>query len=193
MNDELARSYSIASSASIISHFDIHVRKIANGRMSRWFHEVAHTGVQLRVEGPKGDCMYYPGNTHEPMTLIGTGTGMAPLYAIAIDALEKGHQGAVKIYQGGISEDRLYLIDEFKKLQSDYPNVSYSRCVLNGAASSEVIVGDLKKQVLLNIGKKALDRIYLCGDASLVRDLKKEIFLSGISLSKIHADPFIGT
>ena len=34
-------------------------------------------------------------------------------------------------------------------------------------------------------------RVYLCGHPDLVRQLKKQCFLAGASMSMIHSDPFV--
>ncbi|TWW12255.1 ferredoxin [Planctomyces bekefii] len=191
--DGLARSYSLASSAEHQSHFDIHVRRVGNGRMSGWFHDQARPRDQLWMEGPKGDCMYYPGQPDEPLTLVGTGTGIAPLYAIAVDAVRKGHTGPIAIYHGGVSPDRLYFVNECESLASANANVRYLPCVIRGEVRGEVRVGDLKQFVISELSETKKGRVYLCGDPSLVNTLKKLVFLAGVSLSRIHADPFIGT
>jgi ferredoxin-NADP reductase/ferredoxin len=189
-DDGLGRSYSIA--AGTADSFDIHVRHVANGRMSGWLHRDARPGDQLWAEGPKGDCMYYPGSPEEPLTLVGTGTGMAPLFAIADDAVRQGHKGPVVIYQGALSESRLYLVDELQALAARGANVRYVRCLLQGTASEGVVIGDLKDIVLADLPKSPAQRAYLCGEPGLVRDLKRRLFLRGISYRKIHADPFVG-
>ncbi|HYX37381.1 MAG TPA: 2Fe-2S iron-sulfur cluster-binding protein [Oligoflexus sp.] len=190
--DGLARSYSIASQASQDA-LEIHVRRVPQGRLSGWFHTTARPGDQLWMEGPKGDCTYYPGQPSEPLVLVGTGTGIAPLLALVQDACNQGHQGSIAIYHGALTEDRFYWVDEIKALAKSLPNIKYVRCVLRGPASPEVRVGELKDIVLADPSDPKQKRVYLCGDPGLVRILKKQIFLAGVSMSRLHADPFIGT
>lgn len=189
----LARSYSLASRSDVVRHFEVHVRRVPQGRLSSWFHDEAKAGDKLWMEGPKGDCMYYPGSPQEPVTLVGTGTGVAPLAAIAEDALRQGHLGPIVLYQGAIAEERLYLVEALSSLALRYQNFRYQRCVMQGAGSPGVIVGDLKEIVRAELSEVQERRLYLCGDPGLVRTLKKQAFLAGISLGRIHADPFVGT
>jgi CDP-4-dehydro-6-deoxyglucose reductase len=191
--DGIARSYSIASQATQRETIEIHVRLVPQGQLSSWFHHEARPGDELWLEGPKGDCIYYPGQADEPLILVGTGTGIAPLYAIALDACLQGHSGPITIHQGAPTEDRLYLIEELSALAKSYPNVSYLRCVRAGPASPGVQVGELKDQVMAELADPKHQRVYLCGDPGLVRIMKKQFFLAGVSLNRLHADPFVGT
>lgn len=192
--DGHARSYSIASKYSDNSKsFDIHVRRIPNGKMSGWFHSQARPGDLIWMEGAKGKCFYKPDITTEDLLLIGTGTGMAPLIAIASDAISHKHQGKIKIIQGALSEDRLYLVEDFLKMQELSPNLDYQSYVLNGKASDHITIGDLRSIAIYTKDSYSNSRIYLCGDPGLVSHLKKHFFLAGASLNNIHADPFIGT
>ena len=187
----MARSYSIASQASSPEWFDIHVRRVPGGKFSTWLHKVARPGDFLRLEGPKGDCMYYPGKPDEPLTLVGTGTGIAPLLAIAEDAMLQGHKGTISLYQGAISQEGLYLADEIDRFAARHNNVQYTRCVMRGPASEGVKTGDLKQLVVSELVDPKVRRVYLCGDPAIVRALKKNIFLAGVRLTNIHADPFV--
>jgi len=191
--DGVARSYSIASSDCHRDAFDIHVRQIPGGQLSTWFHQEARPRDLLWLEGAKGDCSYYPGSPDEPLTLVGTGTGIAPLFAIVQDAVLQGHAGPIAIYHGSLSEDRFYFVDKLKELAATNLNVTYNRCVLKGPASEGVTVGALNEIVVQSLLNTDQRRVYLCGDPGLVRLLKKQVFLAGVSLTRVHSDPFIGT
>lgn len=191
--DGLIRSYSIASQVAASDALAIHVRRVPQGRLSTWFHDEARPGDELWLEGPKGDCFYYPEYPQEPLVLIGTGTGIAPLTAIAVDACQQGHQGPITIYHGALSADRFYLVDELQNLAKAHPHVKYVRCVRQGPAAADIRVGELMDIVLSGLSDPEQKRVYLCGDPGLVRILKKQIFLAGVSMNRLHADPFVGT
>src|SRR4029434_10749393 len=61
----LARSYSIASLPEE-SAIELHVRRIAGGKMSGWLHDEARVGDQVSIVGPSGDCFYVPGREEQP-------------------------------------------------------------------------------------------------------------------------------
>lgn len=189
-DQHLMRSYSIASSPDLKEYFDLHVRRIEGGRMSSWLHEQARPGDQMRLEGPRGTCYYQSEDPSETLSLIGTGTGVAPLYAIVEAALQRGHRGVITLIQGGVSEESLYWQREIEALAAQAKNVRYLRCVLHGPVHEGTHRGELATYTLASLGDLKAQRIFLAGDAALVRQLKKQLFLAGASLRRIHADPF---
>jgi CDP-4-dehydro-6-deoxyglucose reductase len=191
--DGIARSYSIASQEYEKNFFDVHVRRVPNGKLSTWFHDHAKPGDLLWLEGPKGDCIYVEGQPDAPLTLIGTGTGIAPLFAIVRNAIDCGHNGPITMYHAAPSEDRLYYIEELSSFAEQHSNVAYHKVVKQGIARNDLQVGDIKDIVTFELVAPRDHRVYLCGDPGLVRILKKHMFLAGVSIARIHADPFIGT
>lgn len=193
-SDGLARAYSIAGSSKVAPELlELHVRVLAGGRMSGWLADDAALGAQVSVRGALGDCFYVPGSPEQPLTLIGTGTGLAPLWGVLQDALAAGHTGAIELWHGARDPSGLYLQQELASLAQQHPQLSYKRCVLEGEAGRELLVGSLDALVLDRVQSFAGRRVYLCGDPALVKRLKRQVFLRGASLSQIHADEFVGT
>jgi CDP-4-dehydro-6-deoxyglucose reductase len=186
----LARSYSIASLPED-SEIELHVRRIAGGKMSGWLHEEARTGDRVSVLGPSGECFYVPGKAEQPLLLVGTGTGLAPLYGILRDALRHGHRGPIHLFHGAVHAGGLYLVEELRRLVDLHSHLAYTPAVLNGTESEDLTVGPIDQVVLKRLPKLSGWRGYVCGDPTLVQLLKKKLFLSGMGSRDIYADAFI--
>ncbi len=186
----LARSYSIASLPDE-SDLELHVRKIAGGKMSGWLHEVAKVGDRVSILGPSGECFYVPGKGDQPMLLVGTGTGLAPLYGILRDALRHGHHGPIHLFHGALHKNGLYLVEELRRLAEMHRHVAYTPTVLNGSESDGMAVGPIDQVVLKRFPKLNGWRGYICGDPALVQSLKKKLFLSGMASRDIYSDAFL--
>jgi NAD(P)H-flavin reductase len=195
--DGLVRSYSLASLHSPAGlpagdkHLELHVRKVNGGQMSSWLHGEGAVGQSVELRGPAGDCFYVAGRAEQPILLIGTGTGLAPLYAIARDALRHGHTGAIKLYHGGLDASGLYHVEELERLARGHANFEYVPCVVNGPAGEGVRVGAIDKVVLADLPKLAGWRVFLCGNPDLVNALRKRVYLAGAKMSDIYADAFV--
>ena len=186
----LARSYSIASLPQE-SEIELHVRRIAGGKMSGWLHDEARVGDRVSVIGPSGECFYVPGKEDQPLLLVGTGTGLAPLYGILRDALHHGHRGPIHLFHGALHKGGLYLIEELRRLVESHSHVAYTPAVLHGNESDDFAVGSIDQVVLKQLPKLSGWRGYVCGDPSVVQLLKKKLFLSGMASRDIYADAFI--
>ncbi len=181
--DGLARSYSVASLPSE-GMLEMHVRILPGGQMSQWLATQARVGQALSVQGPSGECFYVPGREEQPLLLAGTGTGLAPLYGIARDAIAQGHRGPIRLFHGVVNTAGLYLGDELAGMAAQTPNFSYTLATL--AAD-----GPLDALILNTHPSLKHWRAYLCGDPTLVQSLRKKVFLAGASLNDIHADAFL--
>ncbi len=176
--DGLARSYSIASLPG--EDLELHIRLLPNGRMSEWVRTAARVGEAVRVLGPNGDCFYTPGRPEQPLLLVGTGTGLAPLYGIARDAVRQGHTGPIHLIHGAVRAEGLYLDETLRALGG----VHYKPTLLHAD-------GPVDQVVLGLFPKPAGMRAFLCGDPAIVQTLKKKLFLQGLDLRDIHADAFL--
>jgi CDP-4-dehydro-6-deoxyglucose reductase len=181
--DGLARSYSIASLPAE-EHVELHIRCLPQGKMSEWVRAEARAGDAVRVLGPSGDCFYVPGRPEQPMLLVGTGTGLAPLYGILRDALAQGHTGPIHLIHGAVREAGLYLRDELARLAAQHPNVTYTPTLLETD-------GPVDQVVLTRFPKLDGWRAFLCGDPAIVQGLRKKLFLRGMDFKEIYADAFL--
>ena len=186
----LGRSYSIASVPGQDDHLHLHVRRLPSGRVSGWIHDELRTGQTVEVRGPAGDCFYVPGRPEQAVLLIGTGSGLAPLYGIIRDALGQGHTGPIRLFHGSRNRNGLYLVDELKELAKTYANFDYIPC-LSGDTDSAGYGRGRAEVVALQEQPKLKDwRVFLCGHPEMVKSANKKAFLAGASLKEIHADAF---
>jgi NAD(P)H-flavin reductase len=188
--DGLSRSYSVASLPED-GDLELHVRRIAGGRMSGWLHDQAKVGDRVSVLGPSGECFYVPGREDQPLVLAGTGTGLAPLYGILRDALRQGHHGPVHLFHGALHRRGLYLMEELRRLVARHPHVEYTPTVLNADSSEDLAVGPIDQVLLKRLPKLTGWRGFVCGDPALVKALKKKLFLAGMASRDIYADAFL--
>lgn len=188
--DGLTRSYSIASQTSE-PFLELHIRKIANGEMSSWLFEQARVGDKVYIQGPAGSCFYLPGRPQQPLVLAGTGTGLAPLYAIARDALSQKHKADIWLFHGAVTQDGLYLVEELESLSRDYANFNYYPSVLEAGADADLQVGSIDQVLLATLPKPIGWRAFVCGSPDIVDILKKKLFIAGVSMKDIYADAFL--
>ncbi len=188
--DGLMRSYSIASVPRLDRDIEMHVKRLPGGEMSGWLFEQAEHGDEVGFQGPNGNCFYIPGRSDQPLLLIGTGTGVAPLVGLARDALHAGHAGPIHLYHGSRRVEGLYFNGALHALSGRHPSLHYHACVSGEAAPTGFRSGRADEAAFSDLPDLAGWRVYLCGYPVMVRTAQKRAYLAGAALSEIMADPF---
>ncbi len=190
-DSQLSRSYSLASVPGEDEHLHLHVRRVPRGRASGWVHDELRPGHRVELRGPAGDCFYTEGSPQQGLLLIGTGSGLAPLFGIARDALRRGHTGPIRLFHGSRSRQGLYLKGELERMVRQYSNFDYVPCVSGHDVPKGHVAGRADQVAMTDIGSLKGWRVFLCGHPEMVRSAKKRAFLAGASMKEIHADPFV--
>lgn len=189
--DGLIRSYSLASIPQHDAYLELHVQRNNGGQMSGWIHAQLKEGDTLQVSMPRGECYYRPDMPEQPLLLIGTGSGLAPLYGVIRDALQSGHRGPVWLFHGSRRRNGLYLTDELRELAAVHNNFFYVPCLsgetgIDGYVSSRADAAALRQHPNLKNW-----RVFLCGHPEMVKLAKRNVFLAGAALRDIQSDAFI--
>ncbi len=187
------RSYSIASVPVLEDSIEFHIRLLPDGVMSQYLLEEVAEGQLLEISEPQGTCFYALERSDQPIVMVGIGTGLAPLYGIARDALHQGHQGQITLLVGAASADTLYYQSELAALATRYDQFSVHYSVLQGDVTpgkevSPLAIDDLVKTLFPETRGMVA---YLCGSAPRVQQLKKAIFVAGANMRDIHCDEFL--
>ncbi|MBX2857149.1 MAG: 2Fe-2S iron-sulfur cluster binding domain-containing protein [Cellvibrionaceae bacterium] len=191
---KLARSYSIASVASLQPELEFHIKHIPQGEFSNWVATALQTGDTLYLQGPMGTCFYTSGKPEQPLVLAGIGTGLAPLYGILREALEQQHSGEVFLYVGAKSSENFYYVEKLKQLESSYSNVQVKFICQHTTADHSgdyYVPGDIYEIIKQRHPDMKQHKIFLCGAESFVRKLKKQCFLAGANMNEILVDTFL--
>lgn len=189
-SDGLCRSYSIASKTGE-KELEFHIRKVPDGRMSSWFFDEKLEGETIEISDPLGECYLSDEMNEKDLLLVGVGTGLAPLYGVVQDCIQLGRNRKVSLFHGGLNFESLYFVDELQDLSQKNDFFTYQPVYLKGDAREGFMQGDLVQLIKELDYDKSNTVVMVCGDPFLVKKLKQEIFLSGVSSKNILSDPFI--
>jgi NAD(P)H-flavin reductase/ferredoxin len=188
--DGVRRSYSIASVPALGESIELHVRRVPGGAVSPWIYDDLRAGDTLSVQGPNGRCFYVPGREDEPLLLIGTGCGLAPLYGIGRDAISSGHRGPIHLYHGSGHRSGLYMVEELQALASATGTFTYVPCVSSEDASEGFRSSRADEAAFADLANLSGWRVYLCGHPPMVHGARQKAFMSGANMGDIYSDPF---
>lgn len=189
MDEQQGRAYSSASSRKYDGLLVLHVKRHEQGLVSRWCCDELGEGQSVLLGEASGHCFYTEDAHDKPLLLVGTGTGLAPLYAIVKEALHRGHQQPIHLYAAAGEPRGLYLQDKLQALAEQYPMFHYHPVVRRLAEPGQ-LQGDLASLVMAAHTALRGWAVYLCGAPLMIESLRKRCFLAGASGSDILTDAF---
>lgn len=194
LKPETSRCYSLASVPELDEYLELHIRKIPGGAVSGWVHEHLAPGDQVMIGDALGDCVYDRQWRDRRLLLLGTGSGLAPLYGIIRDALHQQHTGDIWLYHGSVVVEGLYYQSALRALAARFPNFHYIPCVDRESATSQA----LSARPMTALDAATADhasfanyRVHLCGHPDMINAARMKVFMGGASMSDILADPFL--
>lgn len=179
--DGIARPYSLASLPEEDACLEFHV----DCRQPGAFRDAARqftVGAQLRLGALSGGALHYDVDWQaRPLWLLGSGTGLAPLYAVLREALRQAHQGPIRVMHIARSPGDHYLAEELADLARRYPQVEVE--LVDKAELPEW----LKALRLASRQTIAL----LCGRPETVELLARRLYLAGLPRSQLFTELFL--
>ncbi len=211
-----ARPYSIASRLDQNKTIELHIKKHSQGMVSRWLHDDVSVGQSITLSKPSGNCFYNnDGNEDKSLLLVGTGTGLAPLYGIVKEAIYQQHKSPIYIYVAASKKSDHYYTNELSLLSKNHQNIHYIPTVRHSNSekieqdnvkitdTNEIVTNDIisldangYEGDIINLVKKNHPdlkqwQVFLSGNPEMVKNAQRECFFLGASVGDIFADAFI--
>jgi NAD(P)H-flavin reductase len=162
----------------------LHVRRIPDGLVSPAIGHEIQAGHPVTLEGPFGSA-YFRAGLGNRLVLVGSGTGFAPIWAIAEAAMEENPWRDMVLMAAAKTLPSLYMAPAFQRLR-DYPNVRLIPTVSEKPANVARIVH--KGRPTDHMPELTPDDIvYACGAPQMVDAVKDLALAAG---STFYADPF---
>jgi NAD(P)H-flavin reductase/ferredoxin len=161
-----------------------HVRRMKGGRVTSALGNRIKPGHRVTLKGPFGSAHFRP-DLSGRLILVGTNTGFAPIWSIAVAALREKPERRMMIIAGGRSIESLYMGTALAQLAS-FPNVLVVPvCSTPQSLTNSVMLGrptDYMPRLL------PTDVLYACGAPGMVDAIKSIAANVGAAC---YADPFL--
>jgi NAD(P)H-flavin reductase len=185
-------AFSVASlpSSEVPGRFEI---AAARGSSAQFLFDLT-AGDELELSGPRGKFVFRsaPG---APVTLVGAGTGLAPLRALLLDALAK--QGAAAslvsprflIVFGARALADLIWADEFRALAADPRLLSYQPTLSQPPSDWTGLRGYVQAHLASLLHDRRDGDVYVCGPSAMVTACVAVLTAQlGISSQRIYTE-----
>ena len=179
LSPQLGRSYSLASlPGETLLEFHIQLRE-GGLFSSQLLH--GRPGQTLYLGAASGHLAYDPAWHDRPLLLLASGTGLAPLQALARDALQNEHSATITLWHWSSHAQGCYLQERLNALAETEQQLQ-----LHLRARSEIST-DLRALRIRSRSTLAL----VCGGASFVEQLRRPLFMAGLAGPQIIDEAFL--
>jgi ferredoxin-NADP reductase len=189
---QAVRSYSIAS-ASPGDRLELAVDRLPDGEVSPYLVDDLLPGDQLELRGPLGGWFVWRPEQTGPVQLIGGGSGIVPLVAMARAHAASGSTARFQLLYSVRTPDDAFFKDELAALASPYFSVTwvYTRKAPEGWP---VAAGRVNRDVLAasTIPAGENPAVFVCGPTGFVESVADSLVGLGHSAASVKTERFGG-
>jgi ferredoxin-NADP reductase len=192
------RSYSIAS-APAGRRLELTVQRLDDGEVSPYLTEVLSRGDPLELRGPIGGYFAWRPADPAPVVLIGGGSGVVPLMAMARTRIAQGRAAPMRLIYSTRSRDTLLYAAELERIADHQPglcvDVVYTRAAppgWDGRDRRDRRVGRLDAAGLGALAGPLDSGIscFVCGPTAFVENIASLLIDQGLDARQVKTERF---
>lgn len=164
-------------------HIRLNVKRVRDGRVTPHLGHAIKVGHGVQIEGPFGHAFLRPGRV-ERLVLVGSGTGFAPIWAVAAAALRENPERRIVLVAASRTCDAFYMAPALV-LASHYPAVAIVAAVEEITRASHGLLPGRPTDHMPVLGPD--DIVYAAGSPRMVDALGDAAVAAGATF---YADPF---
>ncbi|TAE37660.1 MAG: ferredoxin--NADP reductase [Runella slithyformis] len=198
---KVRRSYSMSSSPHTDAAPAVTVKRVTGGLVSNWLNDNVKEGDFLEVMEPMGQfTAQADARNSRTVVLIGAGSGITPLMAIAKSILKIESESRVVLLYGNRDEESIIFKQQLQALAAQFGNRMLVKHTLsqpiNGWAGH---TGRLNKTQILRLLEEVeafspvTSDYYLCGPDGLMEEAQRALAILEVKPSRIHKESFVST
>jgi ferredoxin-NADP reductase len=182
------RSYSIASAPNE-SHVELTIERIDDGEVSPYLTDEARPGDEIEIRGPVGGYFVWDPNPGGSVLLVGGGSGVVPLMAMARQRAFAGdHVPTRMLYSARTWHDVIYR-DELERLIGDGFEVVYT-LTREQPAGWTGYAQRVDRELLAEVVPSDLALTFVCGPTPFVEAVAEALVDLGHEPSRIKTERF---
>ena len=191
-NGVMRHAYTVSRGEPRLRRFEHLYRVIFQGRMTPqlsqllpgdtvFFHGPFHTPIQYEIQ---------PGA--ERIVLIGTGTGVGPLFGYAEKALLEGETRPIALYASFREESHICMTQELEGLARRYPDFRWQYSVTNPSQNWSGFTGRVTEWVPVQTGMYKLEthHFHLVGNGEMVQLVRRALLLAGVAPERVSTETY---
>jgi Na+-transporting NADH:ubiquinone oxidoreductase subunit F len=187
------RAYTFASCGSNPKIFKLCVKlfRTDSGEEGRGGGYLQNLKVEETAEffGPAGQGSFVPKLENAPLWLLGTGTGIAPLKAVAEKLTHEKSSRKITLFLGVSYSEDIFYVDEFEELKKQNPNFDFVAAVSRPPENFTGVAGRLPDVIAKREVPPNLEAL-VCGSEVSTAGIKKKLVELGVPENQIDAEGY---
>jgi 3-ketosteroid 9alpha-monooxygenase subunit B len=179
----LIRCYSLSSSPDVDREVQVTVKRVADGRVSNFFHDRLHAGDRLEVLPPSGRFVLHEGGA--PLVLFAGGSGITPVLSLVKSALATTAR-RVRLFYANRDADSIIFRRQLDELARRHPgrlSVVHHLDAEAGFADAALVARQLE-------GFEGA-HCYLCGPGPFMALVEETLRARGVEKERIFIERFV--
>jgi ferredoxin-NADP reductase len=161
---ETARPYAISSCPSQRDYYDLTVKIVDKGFVTRYLLEDVSQGQQFTATSPMGTFYHNPIFHGDDLVFLAGGSGGAPARSMIKSVLNRGLNINFHLIYGNSFETDVIFEEEFRALAKEHNNFTLSEVISRPTSSYQGLSGHLNKNLITDlIGTVEGKTFYVCG------------------------------
>jgi phenol/toluene 2-monooxygenase (NADH) P5/A5 len=182
------RPYSIASTPADGTRIELHLKRSPDGLATDgWVFKGLAVGDAVSLSGPYGRFSFRPMRT-QPILLLGSGTGLAPLKSIVAHIAETGAEHEVVLYHGVGTKDDLYDREWFEAVAAEHDWFTYRPALSRDDWDGRT--GRVPALLAEDYPRASGHVAYICGSPDMVTDTMKALMKARLFPRDIYREDF---
>lgn len=192
----VVRSYSISSPPTRPYTLELTIKRVPGGLVSNWMPDNLKVGDRIHIKGPKGKFCLEPGKIPPKILLIGAGSGVTPVMAMARWLCDISAEVDIKFYCSVRSSKDIIFGKEIEMMTERYR--IFTPCVISTTRGHGEpwtgLTGRVSSQMLQMIAPDLNERhIFMCGPNGFMDAVKDHLRELEFPLAQLHSESFGGT
>ncbi len=190
------RPYSFSSAPAVDQLLEVTVKRVINGMVSNYIHDVTRLGDSIEVMQPMGDftCEQVPDEVY----LWGVGSGITPLISLAKQILTTHSTSKVVLVYGNKTEETTIFLAQLMEWRKLYPSRFFVKYFHTQYKLNQNIAGLIEGRINTAKALLILEEFntqnnsihYICGPAGLKESVKLALMTKGIEQTNCYVEDF---
>lgn len=186
-----SRPYSISSSPTRTSSYDITVRQVKDGFVSSFLLEGTRTGDTFESSGPSGNLVYNPLFHGDDLVFLAGGSGITPFMSMIRDVADRGLKRRILLIYGSRDPSDIIFRDELERITSLHDNIRVHHVISEPpqgyAGLSGFITSDVIARLASDVSRKMF---YICGPEAMYEACLTELARLGVARRRIRTEVY---